>query len=54
MKYFFPALPHPYVFWAHRFLEVKDWIIVTECPKISNVQCIWGRIFESLENIFVF
>ena len=25
---------------------------VTECPKIFQVQCIWGRIFVSLEKIF--
>ena len=29
-------------------------IIVAECPNIFDVQCIWERIFESLENIFVF
>ena len=51
---------HPDVFWAHRFLEVKDWIVywypknpmvITECPKIVNFQCIWGRTFVSLEKI---
>ena len=29
-------------------------IVVAECPKMFDIQCIWGRIFESLENIFVF
>ena len=29
-------------------------MIVAECPKIFDVQCIWGRIFVSLEKIFVF
>ena len=29
-------------------------IIVAECPKVFDIQCIWGKIFESLENIFVF
>ena len=31
----------------------KPPIIVAECPKIFDVQCIWGRTFESLEKIFV-
>ena len=31
----------------------KPSIIEAECPKISDVQCIWGRIFESLEKSFV-
>ena len=57
------AMPHPDVFGAHRFLEVKDWIVkwypktsivVAEGPKIFNVQCIWGRIFVSLEKVFCF
>ena len=56
-------MPHPDVFGAHRFLEVKDWIVkknqktsmvVAEGPKIFNVQCIWGRIFVSLEKVFCF
>ena len=29
-------------------------MVVAECPKIFDVECIWGRIFVSLENIFVF
>ena len=29
-------------------------MIVAECPKIFDVQCIWGRILVSLEKIFVF
>ena len=29
-------------------------MVVAECPKIFDFQCIWGRIFVSLENIFVF
>ena len=29
-------------------------MVVAECPKIFGVQCIWGRMFLSLENIFVF
>ena len=57
------AMPHPDVFGAHRFLEVKDWIVkwylktsmvVAGGPKIFNVQCIWGRIFVSLEKVFCF
>ena len=32
----------------------KPQIVVAECPKIFDVQCIWGRIFVSLEKIFVF
>ena len=56
-------MPHPDVFWAYPFLEVKDWIIrdtkkppitVAECSKILDVQCIWGRVFVSLEKTFVF
>ena len=29
-------------------------MVVAECTKIVDVQCIWGRIFVSLEKIFVF
>ena len=29
-------------------------MIVAECPKIIDVQCCWGKIFESLEKIFIF
>ena len=29
-------------------------MVAAECPKIFDVPCIWGRIFVSLENIFVF
>ena len=29
-------------------------MVVAECPKILDVQCIWGGIFVSLEKIFVF
>ena len=29
-------------------------MVVTECPKISDNQSICGRIFVSLEKIFVF
>ena len=28
-------------------------MVVTECPKIFAVQCFWGRIFVSLEKVFV-
>ena len=28
-------------------------MIVAECPKIFDVQC-WGKIFDSLEKIFIF
>ena len=29
-------------------------MVVAECPKIFDFQCIWEKIFVSLENIFVF
>ena len=29
-------------------------MVVAECPKLFDVQCIWGRIFVSLEKIFTF
>ena len=29
-------------------------MIVAECPKIFDVQCIWEMIFVSLEKMFVF
>ena len=29
-------------------------MIVAECPKIFDGQCIWGMIFVSLEKTFVF
>ena len=29
-------------------------MVVAGCPKILDAQCIWGRIFLSLEKIFVF
>ena len=29
-------------------------MVIAECLKIFDVQCIWGRIFASLEKIFVF
>ena len=32
----------------------KPPMVVAECSKIFDVQCIWGRIFVSLEKIFVF
>ena len=32
----------------------KTPMVIAECPKIFDVQCIWGRIFVSLEKIFVF
>ena len=32
----------------------KPLMVVAECPKIFDVQCIWGRIFVSPEKIFVF
>ena len=53
-------VPYTDAFWTYLFLEVKDWIVYwyqknpNDCPKIFDVQCIWGRIFVSLENIFVF
>ena len=58
-----PTVLHPDVFWAFRFLKLgmgyfsdtqKAPTVVAECPKILDVQSIWGRIFVSLENIFVF
>ena len=27
-------------------------MIVAKCPKIFDVQCIWGKIFVSAEKIF--
>ena len=32
----------------------KNLMVVAEFPKIFDVQCIWGRIFVSLERILVF
>ena len=32
----------------------KTPMVVAECPKIFGFQCIWEKIFVSLENIFVF
>ena len=32
----------------------KPPMVVAECPNIFDVQFIWGRVFVSLENIFVF
>ena len=32
----------------------KPPMVVAECPKLFDVQCIWGRIFVSLEKIFAF
>ena len=29
-------------------------MVVAEFPKLFDIQCIWGRIFVSLENVFVF
>ena len=29
-------------------------MVLAECPKMFDVQCIWGRIFVSLENDFCF
>ena len=29
-------------------------MVATECPKIFDVQCIWGRMFVAHEKIFVF
>ena len=29
-------------------------MVVAECPNIFDVQCIWGKIFVSLEKIFGF
>ena len=29
-------------------------MVVAECPKIFDFQCIWEKTFVSLENIFVF
>ena len=28
-------------------------VVAEECPKIFDIQCAWGRIFVSLEKIFV-
>ena len=58
-----PTVPHLDIFWAYRFLEVKDCIvqlhlkppmIVAECPKLFDVQCICEMILVSLERFFVF
>ena len=32
----------------------KPPMVVAEFPKLFDVQCIWGRIFASLQNVFVF
>ena len=32
------TVPHPGVFWAYCFFEVKDWIVVAEGPKIFDFQ----------------
>ena len=29
-------------------------MVAAEFPKLFDVQCIWGRIFVALENVFVF
>ena len=29
-------------------------VIVAEFQKLFDIQCIWGRIFVSLENAFIF
>ena len=29
-------------------------MVAADCPKIFDAKCIWGRIFVSLEKIFVF
>ena len=56
-------VPRPDVFEHTFFLKLrigqfsdtkKPSMIVVECRKIFDVQCIWGRIFVSLEKIFVF
>ena len=53
-------MPHPDFIWAYRFLKVKLsdnrklTMVVAECSKILDVQCMGGGIFVSLENIFVF
>ena len=57
-------MPHPDVFWGYRFLGSQGLdslvipknhpMVVAEGPKIHDVQCIWGRIFVSLEKISVF
>ena len=31
----------------------KPAMVIAESPKIFDVQCIWGRIFVSQENLFV-
>ena len=57
------SVPHPNVFGHTVFLKLrigwfsdtqKSLVVVAECPKLFDVQCIWGRIFVSLEKIFVF
>ena len=60
---YYKSVPHPDIFWAYHFLEVKDWI-VQRYPKppngcnwgTKNIWCWmhWARIFMSLEKIFVF
>ena len=53
-------MPHADFFWAYRFLKVKLsdtqklTMVAAECSKIFDVQCMGGRIFVSLEKIFVF
>ena len=54
------SVPHPEFIWAYRFLKVKLsdtpklTMVAAECSKIFDVQCMGGRIFVSLEKIFVF
>ena len=53
-------MPHADFFWAYRFLKVKLsdtqklTMVAVECSKIFDVQCKRGRVFVSLEKIFVF
>ena len=54
------SVPQPEFIWAYRFLKVKLsdtrklTMVAAECSKIFDVQCMGGRIFVSLEKIFVF
>ena len=39
---------HPYVFWAYRFLEVKDWIVMWYPQTSNNCSCVSKNIFCSM------
>ena len=58
--FLFQAAPHPNVFRAYPFLKVSEWMktkdkvmIIAEGLKLMNIQCIQGRMFISLEKVFV-